>query len=54
MTGATALTRRLDKLERGKYGVDSERIIITLGDETLTFKNEVELLREWLASFDAE
>ena len=46
------LTTRLKRLEQQIIGNENEQIIITLGDDVLTFKNSNELIDAWLASFD--
>ena len=48
------ILQRLKALERHINGNENEQIIITLGDETLVFKNQNELIDCWLASFDDE
>ena len=45
------ICKRLEALERNISGNENEQIIITLGDDTLIFKNDNELIRDWLGSF---
>jgi len=48
------ICKRLEALERNINGNPNEQIIITLGDDTFIYKNENELIRDWLASFEDE
>jgi hypothetical protein len=49
-----SVNHRLIKLEQQINGNESERIIATLGDETVIFKNADEMRKAFVETFNAE
>ena len=43
-----AVERRIEKLERQKHESESEQITVTLGEDTVTFKNSDQMLQAWV------